>query len=391
MSIHKKNSADLAINGGRKCFDTVKTTMNLPAPKFDDYYKRILSYENESNDPISDLELSLSNFHGVSHTICFSSCFTAMALTLKALALPEKEDVIIPSLTYRRMSEIVLWAGLTPCFCDNDPNTLGVRADDIERQIDENTALILAPHPIVNFSDISSIEKLGAERGIPVMFDSVEATAGYYHGIPIGSFGMAESFSLHPSKLINACEGGYITTNNEELYSILVTMRDGGAAEYNGVVRHGHFSRMNRYHSIMALSSLDIVNKTISENYEHYCIYRDSLKDVDGIELVAYDEHNRRNYKSIMVEVSEDFCITRDQLHDILNCENVYARKFYYPAQHTTQSNRSKNFLEKYEVAEYLQNRYLLLPFGHSTSGDDIRAICDLISEIQLIFNNAVE
>ncbi|MCP3671264.1 MAG: aminotransferase class I/II-fold pyridoxal phosphate-dependent enzyme [Gammaproteobacteria bacterium] len=389
MVIHKKKHDDLAINGGEKCFDTVKTTMNLPAPEFDDYYKRIGLYEDGSKDPIHDLESALSVFHGVDYTVCFSSCFTAMAMTLKALALPGRQNVIIPSLTYRRMSDIILWAGLTPCFCDNDPSTLGVSAAGIERQIGNNTALILAPHPIVNFSDISSIETLGFEREIPVVFDSVEAIAGYHQGVPVGAFGMAESFSLHPSKLMNACEGGYITTNSQELYLALIIMRDGGAAECNGALRHGHISRMNRYHAVMGLCSLDMVNETIRNNYKYYCIYRSGLKGIKGIKLVEYDEDNRRNYKSILVEVTDDYCITRDQLHDILNYENVYARKFYYPAQHLTQSNQSEECAESYEVAEYLQDRYLLLPFGHSTSADDIRDICELINTVQSITSNS--
>jgi len=385
MAAIKKNHADLAINGGKKCFGTIKTTMNLPAPKFEDFYDKILSYEDESKDPVSDLELVLSNFHKVKHVVCFSSCFTAMALTLKALGLPGKKEVIIPALTYRRMSDIVLWAGLIPCFCDNDRISLGVSSGAIEKQITEETAVILAPHPMVNLSDISDIEKLGEDRGIPVMFDSVEATAGTYRGVPVGSFGLAESFSLHPSKLINACEGGYITTNSENLYATLVAMRDGGGDMLNGAYRKGHYSRMNKYHSIMGLSSLDIVEDTISENYKHYGIYRDKLKGIDGVNLVEYDESEKRNYKSILIEVTEEFCMSRDELHDILNCENVYARKFYYPAQHQTQKCKSLNCLDKYEVAEYLQNRYLLLPFGHSTSAEDIRIICDLISDIRSI------
>jgi len=386
MTDIKRHRRDFAINGGSKCFNVVKTTMNLPAPEFKDFEKKLLSYDDNKSDPIVDLEAALCKFHNVSYVIAFSSCFTAMALTLKALALPARNEVIIPALTYRRMSDIILWAGLIPCFCDNAPDTLGVDAFNIKKMINNNTAVILAPHPIVKLSDIEQIIELGNDKGIPVMFDSVEATGGEHKGISIGSFGMAESFSLHPSKLINACEGGYITTNNEKLYSTLMVMRGGGKTDYNGEIKHGHSSCMNRYHSIMGLSSLDIVNDTINDNYEHYRVYQENLRIIPGVRLVEYEENEKRNYKSILVEITEEFCITRDELHDILNFENIYARKYYYPAQHTTQKNKSPNCIEHYDVAEYIQGRYLLLPFGYSTSKDDIRIICQLISDINDIY-----
>ena len=44
MTVHKTNSNDLAINGGKKCFDSIKTTMNFPAPKYDDFHKKLLKF-----------------------------------------------------------------------------------------------------------------------------------------------------------------------------------------------------------------------------------------------------------------------------------------------------------------------------------------------------------
>lgn len=384
---NKRVKSDFAINGGIPLFSEVKTTMNLPAPSYNDFIESVVEYEDDDKDPVEDLENKLAKFHKAKHVICFSSCFTAMALTLKLLALRGKSEVIIPSLTYRRMSDIILWAGLTPCFCDNDSMTLGVNADVIKRHINKNTAVILAPHPIVNFSDINEIMNLGKEKGIPVMFDSVEAMAGEYQGMPIGSFGIAESFSLHPSKLMNACEGGYITTSSDDVYLSLLSMREGGLIEYDGKKVRGHVSAMSRYHAIMGICSLDIVHETINENFQKYCIYRDLLKKVKGIKLVEYNEIEKRNFKSILIEVTDDFRINRNELHDLLNSENILARKYYYPAQSLTQKKKSENCLEQYLVAEKLQEIFLLLPFGYSTSENDIRIICNTIMEINSIYN----
>ena len=149
----KNSKKDLAHFGGAKVFKDVKTTMNLPAPKFHDFQTKWLGYIN-GGDPVRDFEIELGKFHEVDEVVSFCSCFNAMALALRAIALPGRREVILPAFTYRRMSDIVVWGGFTPCFCDNDPDTLGVNADVIERMISSQTAAILgAPSAGKSFID----------------------------------------------------------------------------------------------------------------------------------------------------------------------------------------------------------------------------------------------
>lgn len=383
---NKIRKDDFVLFGGEKSFDSFRSTMNLPAPTFDLFYEKINFYRtNINDDPIFDFEYSLSQYHNVKHVVCFSSCFTGMAITLKALALSGKTEVILPSLTYRRMSEIILWAGLVPCFCDNDSETLGVSAESIKEMISENTAVILAPHPLVKLSNIEGVLEISKQNNIPLMFDSVEANGSVYKGIAIGGFGDAESFSLHPSKLINACEGGYITTNNTTLYSSLLKMRDGESAFYNGGLKNGHFSKMNNMHAIMGISSLKTVFDTIRDNKKHYLIYKSYFDIIQGLDIIEYDEKEQRNYKTILVEVKEEFGMSRDDLFEILNPENVFVRKFYTPAQHLTQKYKSENCKESYPIAEYLQHRFLLFPIGHTVSSEDIHQIGALLKQVKQI------
>ena len=383
----KKYKIDFAINGGKEVFSSknVKTTMNLPAPSLDSYLKKLQFYEYENLDPINFLERSLASFHGVKNVVCFSSCFTAMALAMRALAIPGKKEVIFPSFTYRRMTDIVLWSGLTPIYCDNDPKNFGVTSFEISKVINNNTALILAPHPLVHLSDIDSIEELSLKTGIPVMFDSVEASGSTYKGRTIGSFGKAESFSLHPSKLMNSCEGGYITTNDTDLCFALKNMRAGKSSEYNNSITLGHPSEMNSYHAIMALCSLDIVEKIISKNKIQYDLYSKCLKNAKSVSLVCYEKKEKRNYKTILIKV-DNSGLGRDYLHDILNKENIFARKFYYPAQHINHNKADIDNDNNFMNASLLQEQYLLLPTGHSTSYEDIETICTVIKQAEKLY-----
>ena len=81
----------------------------------------------------------------------------------------------------------------------------------------------------------SGIEKLAKDQNLPLLFDSVEASYADHNGNPIGSFGNAECFSVHASKFLNGFEGGYITTNNDDLACKLRTVLNNGLNE-NGII-----------------------------------------------------------------------------------------------------------------------------------------------------------
>ena len=238
------------------------------------------------------------------------------------------------------------------------------------------------PHPPVNLSLIDDIEDLAESYGIPVLFDSVEANGAVYKEDRIGGFGNAESFSLHPSKVINACEGGYITTKDSVLADNLRKLRQGYSVEHQGAVKSGHYSLINRDHAVMGICSLDIIVDVISNYKKQYELYEKELDELNGIELVKFSDSEERNYKSILIHLGKDFVGLRNEILDILNSENIFVRNLYYPAQNQTQLNKSSSCLQEYPVAEAIQNEYLLFPIGTSVTLAEIKVICQIFKDV---------
>lgn len=176
----KINVADLAIFGGPKMFDAPKSTSNLLKPDFDRFlhYSRKFFDDKQytNNGPnVRLLEQRLAEFHKVNYCVTFCSGFWALALATSAVALSGKTEIIMPSLTYRRMADIAAWVKLKPRFCDVDPKTLAMNAATVQPCINNNTALILGVHPIVNCCDVEGLEALAKKNDIPILFDSVES------------------------------------------------------------------------------------------------------------------------------------------------------------------------------------------------------------------------
>lgn len=364
-------------------FTTPVSCSNLVKPEFERFmaYSRTFFdarwYTNDG--PLArELEQRLAGVHQVAHCVCFSSGFWALVLSIKALALPGREEVVMPSLTYRRLADAVGWTGLVPRFCEVDGETMAISAETAASCMGQRTALLLAVHPMVNCCEVDAIEELARARRVPLLVDAVESCYETYAGRKVGEFGNAEVFSLHASKLLNGFEGGYATTNDAELAARLQSMRGFGFSGQDNVVGFGMNAKLNEIHAAMALASLDDVEDQIPRNRERYRAYQTQLADMPGIELLEFDEREQTSFKNIVVELTDAWPLERDMTVSLLNAQGILARAYYSPPLH------QKPYA--YDVrggelpsTDALARRCVMLPCGARVDVDDIAKITGLL------------
>ena len=383
----KQNIEELAIFGGSRLFETVISTSNLVRPKIEDFldYSRRFYKEKKytNNGPMARLlETRLAELHQAKHCLAFANGFWGIVLAITALAISGRTEIVMPSLTYRRLADIAAWTRLKPRFCEVDPKTLAVTAETVAACLNDETALVLAAHPIVNCCDVERIATLGRDSRIPVVFDSVELVYETIPGGKIGSFGNAECFSLHASKLINGFEGGYVTTNDDELARRLVAMRGFGFFGQDTVIEFGLNAKLNETHACMALACLDDLEDQVLRNRRRYYRYRDSLRSLVGLRLVWFDETQKTSYKNIVVELTSEWPLTRAETLDLLHAEGALARPYYAPPLHR-KSIRYPHVAAELPITDSLAEAFMLLPCGHFVSEADIDSLCALMAFVE--------
>ncbi len=390
MLMIKNNCVEeLAIFGGSSLFERAKSTSNLLQPdieKFLSYSKLFFDQHSYTgNGPLVRLlEQRLAEMHKTQFCVTFSSGFWALALAITVLALKGKTEIILPSLTYRRMPDIAAWVQLKPHFCEVEPTTLAMSAMTVKSCINENTALILAAHPIVNCCDVEGLVELAKEKNIPLLFDSVESVYESTASGKVGGFGEAECFSLHACKLLNGFGGGYITTNNAQLANQLALMSDSGEAS-NVAMPGGMHTKLNELHAAMTLASLDDVEGQVLRNQQRYYTYKQQLAPVPGIRLLEFDEQYQTGYKNIVAELLDNWPLSREDTLEILNAERVLARAYYSPPLH--RKPMSYDFVPvDLPVTDMLAERFINLPCGHLVSNDDI---IEIVALLEMISTNA--
>ena len=300
-------------------------------------------------------------------------------MAIRALVLEGKTEIIMPSLTYRRMTDIAAWLNLKPHFCEVDSKSLAMSPETVEPCINENSALILGVHPIVNCCDIEGLVELAERHSIPIMFDSVESLYESTFAGKVGGFGAAECFSLHACKLLNGFGGGYLTTNDKDLAVTLASMRTFGFLGADNVgILGGMNAKLNEIHAAMTLASLDELDNQIIHNRDRYYAYRSSLNSVPGIRLLEFDEGYHAGYKNIVVEILDEWPLSRVDTIKILNAENILARAYYYPPLHKKPMDYAY-VAGDLPVTDILAERFLNLPCGQLVNISDIEKIAECL------------
>ena len=380
----KRTLEELAVFGGPTLFGTAKSTSGLVKPDFNGFLRYSKAFFDQrqytNNGPnVRLLEQRLAAFHQAEHCVAFCSGFWAMALAISALALKGRSEVVMPSLTYRRMADIAAWTKLKPHFCEVDPATLAMNSATVSSRINSNTALILVVHPIVNNCAMEELVSLGREKGIPLLLDSVESAYESTAERRVSGFDVPEAFSMHASKFLNGFEGGYITTNDGTLARRLAVMRGfcfEGAD--NVVASDGMNAKLNEIHAAMALASLDDAEEQVRRNRDRYYAYRRSLAGIPGIRLLEFDEKHRTSYKNIVVELLDNWPLTRADTITILNAEKILARVYYAPPLHRKPMAYA-HVSGELPVTDKLAERFVNLPCGHLVSSGDITEIVELL------------
>ncbi len=390
----KTKIADLSIFGGLPLYDE---TLHVGRPNIGDR-QALLSRINSildnrwltNNGPyVQELEAKIASLVGVKH--CIAMCNGTVALEIAIRALGMTGEVIVPSMTFIATAHALQWQEITPVFCDIEEKSHHMDPDMVEKMITPRTSGIIGVHLWGQPCDIEALTRISRKHRLKLLFDAAHAFGCCYNGRSIGCFGDAEVFSFHATKFINTFEGGAVTTNDDELAKKIRLMKNFGFSGYDNVVYIGTNGKMSEVSAAMGITSLEAMDGIITVNRDNYGMYRDLLGDLPGMKLISYDKRQNPNYQYIILEVDEDVtAMPRDRLVDILQHENILARKYFFPGCHGMEPYRSY-FPHSGLLLPHTQkvlSRVMSLPTGTSVGKEDIERICGLI---RFILENALD
>jgi dTDP-4-amino-4,6-dideoxygalactose transaminase len=285
--------------------------------------------------------------------------------------------VILPSFTFFATGHAVLWSGLRPVFADCDPAAWTIDPVDVERKITDRTAAIIAVHLYGNPCAVEQLEDIAARHKLKLIFDSAHAFGSLRGNRPVGQFGDAEVFSLSPTKLLVAGEGGLISTNDCALARMLRAARNYGDSGSYDPEMLGLSARMTEFNAALGLAGLDILGTKIAR---HNCIaarYAELLASLPGLRFQHVEPGDVSTYKDYSIQIERAAAQSRDELAAALLEDNIETRKYFYPPLH-----RQKLYEQYYshEVqglphTEAISSGILSLPIYHSLPDETVDGV----------------
>lgn len=185
-------------------------------------------------ESVASFEKDFCKFVDSKYAVMVSSGSTANLIATAALfytknpKLKRGDEVIVPAVSWSTTYYPLYQYGLKLKFVDIDLETLNYDLDALKEAITENTKMIMVVNLLGNPNDFDCINEIIKDKDIIILEDNCESMGAEYKGKQAGTFGIMGTFSTFFSHHMATMEGGFVVTDDEELYHILLSLRAHG-------------------------------------------------------------------------------------------------------------------------------------------------------------------
>jgi dTDP-4-amino-4,6-dideoxygalactose transaminase len=331
---------------------------------------------------LATLEAEAAAVLGVRHVVGVSSCTVGVAIVLKALEPPAgRTEIILPSFNFLAAPGAVVWAGFTPVFIEVDPHSFTIDPAAAAAAVTGRTAAIMACHTFGCPCDMSALEAVAAEAGVPLLVDAAHGLGTQVQGRQVGAGGLAQIFSLSPTKLVVAGEGGLVATDDASLAEAVRIAREYGNDGQYGCAVPGLNGRLPEISAILARASLARLPEVAARRRAAAEAYIAALADLPGIGLQRIPPGATSSWKDFVITVdAERFGASRDAVRRRLADAGIDTRAYYDPACHQMEAfRRSVRPGQSLPISDRLAATALALPLGVHVTPDVARSVAHVI------------
>lgn len=322
----------------------------------------------------------LENYLGAAHVTLYTNGHLALENAIAAMGFPKGGEVITTPYTFASTTHAIVRNGLIPVFCDIKETDYTIDVDKIEDLITDQTVAILPVHVYGMMCDVEKIERVAKKYGVKVIYDAAHAFGVKYKGVSSANFGDATIFSFHATKVFNTIEGGAVCYKKDEWRQLLDDMKNFGIRDQETVAYVGGNAKMNEFEAAMGICNLRHIEEEIEKRKKVVEHYRSRLEGIEGIKIREIQRDVESNYAYFPV-VFDGYKYTRNEICNILDENNIHARKYFFPLTNSFACYRDYPTagVEKTPIAQHIAMRVLTMPLYADLALEDVDRICDLI------------
>ncbi|MDC1418079.1 DegT/DnrJ/EryC1/StrS family aminotransferase [Candidatus Thioglobus sp.] len=322
-----------------------------------------------------NFEESVAKLCDVNYAAAVNSGTDALMYALTLSGIKKGDEVITPSNSFIASTSSIVHVGATPVFVDVLPNQ-NLDPLKIENLITKNTKAIMPVHLTGRVCDMDPIIEIAKKYKLLIIEDAAQAIGSKYKGRASGSLGDIGCFSTHPLKNLNACgDGGFITTNNEDIYKKIKSFRNHGKINHDAVSHFGLVSRMDNLQAAILNYRLGKLDVLINKRQVNAKKYLEGINHKD-IFIPEQELHEFNTYHTFVLQTSR-----RDELKEYLLNKGIKTAIHYPIPIHLQLASKSLGYKEgDLPVTEKQAKEILTLPVNQYLASSDLERIISAIN-----------
>ena len=171
------------------------------------------------------------------YSVFVNSGSSSILLTLAALQQFHKvggkklknNKIIVPALSWATDVSSPMLLGYDTIMCDCNLEDLSCDLNQLEQLFKEhNPSVFILVSPLGLVPNMERVVNLCNQYDVILLEDVCESMGSKYQNQYLGTFGFASFFSMYFGHHLSTIEGGFINTNDEDFYHLLLMMRSHG-------------------------------------------------------------------------------------------------------------------------------------------------------------------
>ncbi|MFJ1707734.1 DegT/DnrJ/EryC1/StrS family aminotransferase [Kitasatospora sp. NPDC088346] len=340
-----------------------------------------------TNGPtVRELEQRAAELLDVPHVVAVSNCTAGLMLVLQAAGVGGGRPVVMPGFTFSATAHAAHWAGGTPVFAEAREQDITLDVADAEARLNaaDRPAALMATHVYGTPCQVEALQKVADAARVPLVYDSAHGFGSRRRGVPIGNFGLAEVFSMSPTKVAVAGEGGLVATHDAALAQTLRTGRDyGNPGDYNTLFP-GLNARMSELHAAVGLTWLAGLPERVAHRGALVAEFAAVTAGLPGLRLALPEEGDVSTFKDLtLILDAEAFGLTSTELAAALKAEGIDTRRYFHPPVQRQQSYAHLGQAEDLPVTDRLADSVLTVPLWTQMDAETVRRIAAAVVRVQ--------
>lgn len=253
----------------------------------------------------------------------------SLYLGLKALGIKEGDEVLVPNFTFIASANAVIMAGGKPIFVDVDKDTMHLNINRCKELVTKKTKAIMPVHIYGTAANMKELMSFAKEHKLKVIEDAAQAIGVKWDGQHCGTFGDIGSFSFFADKTITTGEGGFLVTNDENIYKRLLYLRNQGRINRGSFVHPeiGYNFRITDIQAAIGLAQIEKLNDIIDKKKNILNLYKKHLNGVKGVKI--FEPPSKSNH--IPFRVALLFDQKSEKIMKYFMKKEIETRTFFYP------------------------------------------------------------